>query len=86
MVGRWIMVITYLYIYMCHMGYMAVITHLLTFYMIILVLVVGGRDYTTPAKGKDYTWYISGIKCQLGDYILSTTLYKNMTNPLKLPT
>ena len=27
---------------------------------IILVLVIGGRDYTTPSKAK-YTLYISGI-------------------------
>ena len=30
-----------------------------------------------------YTLYISGIYCQLGDYILTTTLYKNQNNPLK---
>ena len=34
-----------------------------------IILVIGGRDYITPQKGKDYTWYISGIYCQLGDYI-----------------
>ena len=26
--------------------------------------------------------YISGIYCQLGDYILPTTLYRNLKNPL----
>ena len=48
---------------------------------IILVLVKGGRDYITPPR-RQYTWYISGIYCQLGDYILPTTLYKNQNNPL----
>ena len=50
---------------------------------IILVLVKGGRDYITPQKAI-YTWYISGIYCQLGDYILPTTLYQNLNNPLKM--
>ena len=36
---------------------------------IILVLVKGGRDYITPQKAI-YTWYIGGIYCQLGDYII----------------
>ena len=27
-----------------------------------------------PPEGKDYKRYISGIYCQLGDYILPTTL------------
>ena len=35
-----------------------------------------------PPKGKDYKWYISGIYCQLGDYMLPTTLYKNLKNLL----
>ena len=35
-----------------------------------------------PNEGKDYKWYISGIYCQLGDYILPTTLYRNLKNPL----
>ena len=26
-----------------------------------------------PPEGKDYKWYISGIYCQLGDYMLPTT-------------
>ena len=50
---------------------------------IIPVLVTGGRDYITPQKAI-YTWYISGIHCQLGDYILPTTLHKNLKNPLNL--
>ena len=48
---------------------------------IILVLVIGGRDYITPHKAI-YTWYISGIYCQLGVYIPPTTLYRNLNNPL----
>ena len=48
---------------------------------IILVLVIGGRDFITPQEAI-YTWYISGMYCQLGDYILPTTLYKNLKNPL----
>ncbi len=33
--------------------------------------------YKTPTRSHKaiYTWYISGIYCQLGDYILPTTLY-----------
>ena len=27
-----------------------------------------------PPEGKDYKWYISGIYCQLGDYMLPTTV------------
>ena len=27
-----------------------------------------------PPEGKDYKWYISGIYCQLGDYMPPTTL------------
>ena len=26
-----------------------------------------------PPEGKDYKWYISGIYCQLGEYMLPTT-------------
>ena len=26
-----------------------------------------------PPEGKDYKWYISGMYCQLGDYMLPTT-------------
>ena len=29
-----------------------------------------------------YKWYVSGLYCQLGDYILPTTLYRNLKNPL----
>ena len=32
-----------------------------------------------PNEGKDYTWYISGIYCQLGYYMLPTTPYKNLS-------
>ena len=49
---------------------------------IILVLVIGGRDYITPQKAI-HTWYTSGICCQLDDYILTTILYKNLKNSLK---
>ena len=38
------------------------------------VLVVGGRDsIRPPTEGKEYTWYISGIYCQLGENMLPTT-------------
>ena len=40
---------------------------------ILLVLVLRGRDYISPLEGNDYTWYISGIYFQLGDYILPFT-------------
>ena len=36
---------------------------------LFLVPLKGGRDYITPQKAI-YKWYISGIYCQLGDYIL----------------
>ena len=49
---------------------------------IIPVLVIGGRDYIIPWKAI-YTWYISGIYCQLGDYMLPTTFYKNLKNQLR---
>ena len=48
-------------------------------------LVAGGREYHMypPNEGKDYTWYfLSGIYCQLGDYILPTTFWKDLNNPL----
>ena len=43
----------------------------------------GGRDYITP-KGRQglYLVYKQYIHCQLGDYILPTTLYKNLKNHL----
>ena len=44
----------------------------------ILVLKIGGRDFFNPLEGKDYFWYISGMYCQLGDYMLPTTFYKNL--------
>ena len=45
-----------------------------TFYQwIFQVPVKGGRDYITPQKAI-YKWYISGIYCQLGDYMPPTTL------------
>ena len=39
---------------------------------LFLVPLKGGRDYITPQKAI-YKWYISGIYCQLGDYMLPTT-------------
>ena len=45
---------------------------------------IRGKDYITPQK-PIYTWYISGIYCQLDDYILPTTLYKNLKHPLTIP-
>ena len=48
---------------------------------IVLVLAIGGRDYIyiyNPQEGN----IISGIYCQLGDFILPTTFYKNLNNPL----
>ena len=44
-----------------------------------LVPLIGGRWYIyiyyiyNPPIGKDYKWYISGIYCQLGDYMVPTT-------------
>ena len=48
---------------------------------IFQVPVKGGRVYITPQEAI-YKWYISGIYCQLGDYILPTTLYRNQKIPL----
>ncbi len=48
---------------------------------LFLVPLKGGRDYITPQKAI-YKWYIRGIYCQLGDYMLPTTLYRNLKNPL----
>ena len=45
------------------------------------VLVIGGRDYIIPQEAI-YTGYISGIYCQLGDYMLPTIYYQNHNNPL----
>ena len=42
------------------------------FQWLFLVPVKGGRDYITPQKAI-YKWYISGIYCQLGDYMPPTT-------------
>ena len=56
-----------------------------------IIRVIGGRDYIyiyiSPLEGNVYLvfkMYISGMYCQLGDYILPTTLYKNLKNPLNL--
>ena len=35
-----------------------------------------------PPEGKDYKWYISGIYCQLGDYMPPTTFYGNQKQTL----
>lgn len=48
---------------------------------IILVLVIAVRDYITPYKAI-YTWYISRIYCQLGDFISPTTYDQNQNNLL----
>ena len=42
-----------------------------------------GSDFKIPLKAI-YTWYISGIYCQLGDYMLPTTIYKNLKHRLIL--
>ena len=39
---------------------------------LFLVPLKGGGDYITPQKAI-YKWYISGIYCQLGGYIIPTT-------------
>ncbi len=38
----------------------------------MLVPLVGSVAYN-PQEGKDYKWYISGIYCHLGDYMLPTS-------------
>ena len=49
---------------------------------IILVLVIGGRDYIiNPLEGNIYL-NISGMYCQLGNYMLPISFYKNQTNLL----
>ena len=49
---------------------------------IILVLVIGGRDYIiNPLEGNIYL-NIRGMYCQLGNYMLPITFYKNQTNLL----
>ena len=49
---------------------------------LFLVPLKGGRDYIIPQKAI-YKWYISGIYCQLGDYMPPTTFYGNQKQPLK---
>ena len=55
---------------------------------VILVLLIGGRDYINPKRRQGlYLVVLSGKKnCQLGDYILPTTFYKNLKNPLTICT
>ena len=53
---------------------------------IILVLAIGGRDYKPPRRQYIYinmcifmcTWFLSGICCQLGDYMLPSPLHNNL--------
>ena len=55
-------------------------------YQWILVLVLHGREYIVPKRRQcipGYTWYVSGIYCQLGDYMLPT-FYKNLKNLLTI--
>ena len=33
-----------------------------------------------PPEGKDYKWYISGIYCQLGDYMLPIPPFRGTRN------
>ena len=49
---------------------------------LFLVPLKGGRWQITPQKAI-YKWYISGIYCQLGDYMLPTTFY--MTSSVGKP-
>ena len=57
----------------------------LPYHRIVLVLVIGGRDlyYIIPWKAI-YTWYTSGMYCQLGDYMLPTTFYKKLKDPVSI--
>ena len=48
---------------------------------IFQVPVKGGRDYIIPQLAV-YTTYIPLIYCLLGGYIIPTTLYRNLKNPL----
>ena len=52
---------------------------------IILVLVIGGRDSIASKRRQGlylvYKWYFS---CQLGEYMLPTTFFKNLKNPLNV--
>ena len=41
---------------------------------------MGSVAYITP-EGKDYKWYISGIYCQLGDYMPPTSTYHLLREP-----
>ena len=41
-----------------------------------------GSVACNPPEGKDYKWYISGIYCQLGDYMPPTTFYGKQKQPL----
>ena len=38
-----------------------------------------------PPEGKDYKWYISGIYCQLGDYMLPTHLLREPETTIHTP-
>ena len=49
---------------------------------LILVPLKGGRSHIIPQLAV-YTTYIPLIYCLLGGYILPTTLYRNLKNPLK---
>ena len=49
---------------------------------LFLVPLKGGRDYIIPQLAV-YTTYIPLIYCLLGGYIIPTTLYRNLKNPLK---
>ena len=51
---------------------------------LFLVPLKGGRWHIIPQKAI-YKWYISGIYCQLGDYMPPTTFYGNQKKPLKKP-
>ena len=53
--------------------------------LIILVLLIGGKDCITPKRRQGlYLVVLSGIYCQLGDILYATdpTFYKNLKNQL----
>ena len=48
----------------------------------ILLLVIGGRESMIPSKARTIPGIQALDNCQLGEYMLPTTFYKNLKNQL----
>ena len=54
-------------------GILPIFRGYVSFWLFLVPLKGGIGSIFHPPEGKDYKWYISGMYCQLGDYMPPTT-------------